>query len=131
MGKKILEIVKKLNVVMDGKQKALAAVVLICSVLAAGLEVLGVSVILPLINALLTPDDILNNRIMGWLANLFGVDEYIEIIILVVAAVSVVYVIKNVYLIFFTWLKVRYSFKIQRETALKVLKEYINKGESD
>ncbi len=128
MLRKVGDILKKLNTILSGKQKALAAVVLCCSIIAAALEALGVSVIVPLINALISPEELLKNRYIAAVADIFDVYEYERLVIMVVVFVIIIYVIKNLFFVFNAWIKVKYSFKIQREMAIAMMKKYMRRG---
>lgn len=63
MIRKINDALQKLIQILNWNQKFLGVVVLMCSFLAAVLETLGVSVIVPLVNALLQPEQLFENEI--------------------------------------------------------------------
>lgn len=124
----IKNIVNKLNCILTKKQKSLGVIVLLGSVFSAILETLGVSIIVPLVNALLQPQELLNNYVFASVCNSLKISTNNEIVAFVIGGVIVVYIIKNIYFIFFSWLKNKYACMVQRETSIYMLKSYMNRG---
>ncbi len=132
--KKTLDLVKKLNELLNRQQKMLGILVLVCSMMAAVLELLGVSVIIPLIDVLVNPQELLNSKYVSMiLSNSRLMTDITEantdsLVIYVIIGVIVVYLLKNAFFIFNTWLKNKYAFKIQREMSVNMMKKYMNSG---
>lgn len=126
--KKIIEIFYKLMYILNAEQKRYGMLLLILSFVGAFLETLGVSAIVPLIQALMTPEEILENE---WAAKIF---EYLnihrneEIILATGAGIIFIYILKNLFFIFLSWVRAVYSCKIQRELSVKMMKSYMDKG---
>lgn len=122
------DVLRKLKYVLSTEQKKYGFVVLCASFIGAVLETFGVSAIIPLINALLTPEDLLQQGIIGEVLKGIGVTQKNEIIIAVGGGTIILYIVKNVYFIFLTWLKVKYSCKVRRELSAKMMTSYMEKG---
>lgn len=127
---KVIDSLSKLYRILNRNQKILAIVVLICSFLAAILETLGVSVIVPLVNALLQPEQLFQNAYIRNVTNFLGVYTNESLILLIIFAVILVYIIKNLFFIFFAWIKNRYACKVQRECSVYMMQSYMNRGYS-
>lgn len=131
---KIRDLFCKLIFLLNKTQKLLGLVVFVCSILAAGFELLGVSVIVPLINVLISPEELLNNKyasviLPDSITSSTVTDENREkLVIIVIIGVIIIYLIKNAFFVFNTWLKNKYAFKIQREMSVAMMKKYISNG---
>ena len=130
MIRKIIDALRKLFQILNKNQKMLGTVVLVCSFVAAGLETLGVSVIVPLVNALLNPELLFDNPYIKSVTDFLEIHTNEDLILLVIFAVIMVYILKNLYFIFFTWIKNRYACKIQRECSVYMMQSYMNRGYS-
>ena len=88
-------IIKRLNYIFDRKQKIDLIKVFILITAGAFLELLGVSVILPFVNAILSPDTILGNSILSWVYYLFHFQNIYAFIAFLALCVIVVYIINK------------------------------------
>lgn len=61
-------------------------------------QTLGVSAILPFIQAILTPEVIMENRYVKPILQYWGITDSNMVIILVGIAIALVYLLKNIYL---------------------------------
>lgn len=127
---KVIDTLRKLFQILNRKQKILGIVVLISSFLVAILETLGVSVIVPLVNALLQPEQLFEKSYIKDVTDFLGIYTSEGLIILSIFAVVLVYILKNLFFIFFTWVKNKYSCKIQRECSVYMMQSYMNRGYS-
>ena len=128
MLKKIGKIIKRLFEIMSSSQKFLGLVVLVCSLLAAVLETIGVSVIVPLVNVLLQPEKLFENQLIQKITSILRIQTETELVVAVVVGVITIYVSKNLYFIFFSWLKLKYACKVQRECSVYMMKSYMQRG---
>ncbi len=122
------DVVGKLMYIMNAGQKRYGIIVLMASFVGALLETLGVSVIIPLINALLTPEVLLENK---WLSKLFHwlrLGENEEIVIVIGTGTIFLYLLKNLFFIFLSWMRAKYACKVQRELSVHMMKTYMDKG---
>lgn len=130
MLKKVVNMLSKLFEILNSSQKLWGVIVLLCSVLAAVLETIGVSIIVPLVNVLLQPKQLLENGMIQNVTSILKIQTETELIVAVVVGVILIYVLKNVYFIFFCWLKSKYACKVQRECSVYMMKSYIQRGYS-
>ncbi len=125
---KIREAIRKLSYILDTNQKRLGVLVFVCSIMAAVLETIGVSVILPLIDAMVEPEELMQKPYIAPVAGVLGIDSGEKLIVSVVIGVIAVYLFKNLFFILNAWLKVKYSLKVQREISVKMLEKYMKRG---
>ena len=128
MIRKIIDALRKLLRILNRNQKILGIAVLLCSFIAAILETLGVSVIVPLVNVLLQPEQLFEISYIRSLTDFFGIHTNEGLIVLIIIGVVLVYIFKNLFFIFFCWMKSKYSCKVQRESSVYMMQSYMNRG---
>ena len=128
MLRKILEIVHKILLILDKQQKCLGAVVLLCALLAAVFETVGVSVIIPLVNVLLDTDALWNNVYVSIVTSFLHIETDEKLIIMIIGGVIFIYVLKNLFFSLYAWLRVKYANKIERETTIRMMNSYMSRG---
>lgn len=126
--KRFREIWHKLMYILTESQKRWGVVVFVVSLLGALLELLGVSVMLPLVQAMVNIDDLRNYSIVNKLCVLFNLDTSSKLIVAVIVGVILVYVIKNLFLCLVSWIRIKYAHKVQREISIHMLNSYVSRG---
>lgn len=129
-------VLKKFNVILSKSQKMWAIVVFVCTLAGALFETLGVSVIVPLLQAMVNPDVVRNairkavgsNALAAGLLSPFNAASNSQIMFLTAGLVIGVYIVKNIYLSALAYLRVKYSSKVQRELSVKIANSYIKRG---
>lgn len=111
--------------ILNRKQKRTAIVVVILLVISSFFETLGVSAILPFIETLLTPEQVMEKWYAVALHNLFGIESIESLIIAIGLCVILVYVVKNCFLYLVTMIHSMYRSRIQKELSTKMLQSYM------
>ena len=127
---KIKKELQKLLYILSKEQKLYGGIVFVCSLLGAFLEVLGVGIILPLVQAFMDPDKLMENKWIQLVLKSFGL-EYIEssqLVILITVGVIILFLIKNLYFIFLSWIRIKFSCKVSRELSTKMMSTYMKRG---
>lgn len=123
-----IENLKKCNVVFSTEQKKWTVVVLMFSILGAVFETLGVSIILPFADVLLQPEESFTNSDYQFIVRNLGLKSAEQLIVFLAIAIALIYVIKNLYFIFLSWIRTTYVEKLHRELSYKMMKSYMSKG---
>lgn len=126
--KKIKDALRKLNFILSSEQKKYGVVVIFMAVVAAMFEMIGVSAILPLIQAFLSIDTLKQNKYIYSFTEYFGIRSDEQLVFYVCIGVIIVYIIKNVYSTFYVWVSSKYTCKIRRELASRILSAYMKQG---
>lgn len=127
MLKKILGLGKVLNEIFSTQQKIVCVIVFLCSCLGAALECLGVSIIIPFVSILVDKSALNENALIQKNPLLHDI-SYQHLVIVVCGMVILVYLFKNIYFIFLSWVRIKFSAKIQREISVKILISYLSQG---
>lgn len=133
MGKeweKVKDALHKLNVILTKEQKGYSALVLFLSLISAIFEMLGVSILIPLLNAFLEPESLADKAYIAPFVRIFHLQDTKQIILFLCVAIIVLYVVKNLYGIFYIWVSARLSCKIMRELSTRTMTVYMRQGYS-
>lgn len=126
--KKVFDAIHKLNYILSKEQKIYCVIVFILSLISAILELLGVSIVIPLMSAILSIDELKANTYASAVFSFFHLESDFQIIIFICCGVAVIYIAKNAFSIFYTWVSAKFANKIRRELALKIFDAYIKQG---
>lgn len=127
---KIFDICKKTIYIMNRPQKFLGVIILIAGFISAILEMVGISIIVPLINAMLAPEVLWQNKYVVLISDRLGITTNDQLIGMIIICIISIYLIKNAYFIFYAWIKQKYACKILRETGIDMMKSYMKRGYS-
>ena len=125
--KQIKSIFGKIYDIFTPKQRKGSIVVFFLMLLGSLLEMLGVSIIVPLVQVILMPDSVLNSETYQWIWNILHVDEPGEVVLWVSAGAIGVYLIKNGYMSFLSYYKNRFYRNVEKETSMRLMNSYLSR----
>lgn len=126
--KSIVDIWHKYKFILTPSQKRWGIVVIIMTIMGAVFETLGVSAILPLVQVMIDPAQVRNHSLTGPIVEFMGWDSNVELIWAIGFFVIVIYVIKNIFLLLLSWIRIKYSCKVQRELSTEMMSSYMKRG---
>lgn len=133
MGKefaKIKDALHKLNFILNKEQKGYGALVFVLSVISAVFELLGVSILIPMVNAFLEPETLIEQPYIAPFVQMFHLQDTRQIVLFLCAVMIVLYIVKNMYGIFYSWVSAKFTYKIFRELSIRTLNAYMKQGYS-
>lgn len=119
---------KKANYILDKRQKVELFFLLIVICVGAFVELLGVSMILPLINVALDPNTIESTWYLAAIKYHFGFSKVNEMIIFLAIILMLIYLVKNLYVTFMYDMQYRFIFNNQRYLAVKMMDVYMHQS---
>lgn len=125
---KIKDLMSKLNYVLTRQQKQYGLMVYTGTILSAVLEMLGVSAIMPMVEGILGAETLYDKWYLRPFIAIFHIQSVNGLLFLVCIGVILIYVIKNIYFVFYTWLVKKYTYKINRELGVRVMESYMAQG---
>lgn len=125
--KKILQILKELDYVLNSKQKKRAVLVFFVVIISSFFELIGVSAVLPFIQAVIAPEKIMSNLLIEKIMIVLGITSSQGVLLLMGIAMIIIYILKNIYMIFSYYVQYDYSTKIQKELSIKMLNSFMNR----
>lgn len=117
--------VKKAFSVFNRKQKWKLVWMVVIILIGSLAELLGVTAILPFINVALNPDSIFENGIMLTVYEMLGLHSTNEFLILLGVLLIIIYVVKNLYVIYMNNHMYKFSYRCQKELASRLLISYM------
>lgn len=125
--KTLASMIKQINYILTVKQRRQMFVVFFVILIGSMFELLGVSIILPFIQALLTPEMLLQNSIIKKSMAILNINSEIEMLIMVGCGIVVIYFLKNLYLLFSAYVQTVYSCTMQEELSVLMYKSYLSR----
>lgn len=125
--KKVRDLLKKMSYILNRFQKILCVMVCGLTIIGSILECLGVTIIIPMVNVILSPEELMNNRYISQIPLIVDM-EYKGLVLLIVGGVIAMYLLKNAFFIFMSWFRVKFSCKIQREISIRMMESYMSRG---
>jgi len=125
--KATIRIIKKLNYILTPKQKQKSFYVLFIIVISSIFELLGITAILPFIQAVLLPDKLMKNKTVMTIANFLGIGTSNGLLVLMGIFLIFIYILKNLYMIFSIYTQYDFSTRIQKELSIKMLNSYMSR----
>lgn len=126
--RKVFDAINKLRFILSREQKFYCVVVFIMAAISAVLEILGVSMVIPLLSVIMSIDQIRGNVYVKPILEALHLSSDTQIIIFICAGVALIYIFKNAFAIFYTWVSTKFANKIRRELALRIFNAYVRQG---
>ncbi len=126
--RKVKDALGKLSFILNREQKLCCVLVFLMSLVTALIETVGVSVIIPVVQVVVSPSELMQQPYMRPIMELFHLETSAEVILFVCIGVGTVYIIKNAYAYVYTLASAKFSNKIRRELAVRVLQTYMSQG---
>ena len=124
-------LLKKIAYLFDRKQiwqlGGLAFLILIGGVL----ETLGVSMMLPVAEAVMAPDKVMGNELVGRVAAFLGITSSRNLIVWMLGALIAIFIFKNVYLLFLTFVQNTFVTRNRNRMISRVMREFLNRPYED
>lgn len=124
--KALVDIIKKLNYLITPKQKRQYIVVTIVAFIGSMWELLGVSAILPFIESIMTPEELDDKWYMKIVRMFFAPKDNTEVMTILAISIIAVYVLKNLYLMFSSYVQAWYSTSVQRDLSIRVADVFLH-----
>jgi len=123
----MFSVIKKFNKLLNGKQKSRLAILAVVTVIGAFLEVIGVSLMLPLITAIMQPDIINTNPYIAYVCNILDLHSHRTFVIMCIIAVILVFIFKDLFLMMQYYIQARFVYNNQFATQQKMLNGFLNR----
>lgn len=122
-----MRIINQLNFVLDRQQKIGAVQLFLNMLMSSVLDLLGVASIYPFLQLILNQGGLRSQKYIAWIFVYYPKLSDVDIILIAGIAVIVVYLFKNISLIFFSYKQIAFSAQFQRESSIKMLSSYLKR----
>lgn len=117
----------QLLTILNRKQTFQMIGMLIVILVGSFFELLGVSAMLPFIQALLNPEELISKPYIAFFVRILDLSDVNSVVTLVGIGIVIIYLIKNAYLALSSYLQVLYSNNIKRQLSVLMLKSYMER----
>ncbi|MBQ9122677.1 MAG: ABC transporter ATP-binding protein [Lachnospiraceae bacterium] len=124
----MLTIFKKMNLLLDGKQKRTMVLLVIMMIVGAGLQVAGVGMIVPVVSMVMDADAIAGDGMVHDLYVLLGVESAKTFTVIIMSALVGIFIIKNLFLYFQQKFMFSFVYTNQFRTSERMMKNYLRRG---
>lgn len=124
--KSLGSIIEKLKYMLTPKQRRGAVIVLIVLIIGSFLEMLGVTIIVPFIESILTPDELRESLYAKPVLWIFGDIDDQKMILILGISIIIIYIVKNLYMYLAVIYQSTYRSYIQKNLSVKLLKSYMS-----
>ena len=122
------KILKKLNVLLDKKQKKSMFFLVIMMIIGAALQVAGVGMIVPVVSIVMNPDVVESGGLVNTLYTMVGGGSIKRFAIIIMLGLIGVFIIKNVFLYFQQKITLAFVYTNQFKTSERMMKNYLRRG---
>ena len=121
------DILNKLNYIFNSSQKRTMVLLMFCIFFGAAMELMGVSLIMPLIQLISTPAVVEGSGIAGQVYRALGMKSVPDFFAFLVMVIIAVYVFKNIYLSVLYYFQYSFIYKNQLKVAGRLIDCYLKK----
>ncbi|MBR1892539.1 MAG: ABC transporter ATP-binding protein [Lachnospiraceae bacterium] len=121
------DILNKLDYIFDRKQKRQMFILLIAIFIGAMLELVGVSLIMPLIQLISKPEVVETNPVLATIYDTLHMKSVTDFFIFLVMVIIVMYFVKNIYLTVMYYCQYSFIYKNQLKCAGRLIDCYLKK----
>ena len=123
----MLDVIRKMRYIFDHEQKVQTLGVFILIVIGTCLELIGISVIRPLITGLMYQHKIEREWWYQAIIKVFHISDFRYFIVLMMAGIVLVYLAKNAFLLYMYKKQYEYLYSNMRKLSTKMMKSYLSR----
>ena len=122
------QIIKKLQILLDKKQKYTMAGLMVLMVIGAFLQTAGVGLLVQVVNIVIDPAAVQNSRIASWVYELFGSPDYETFAVSIMALLIATFVVNNIFLFVQQKLTFAFVYTNQFRTSERMMCNYLRRS---
>lgn len=124
-------LLQKIAYLFDKKQMVQLAGLAIMILIGGILETLGVSMMLPLVQAIMSPDEIMENELAASIVAFLHIDSSRNLILWLLGVTIFLFIFKNAYLLFQTYVQNTFVTRNRNRMISRVMREFLNRPYED
>lgn len=124
-------LLQKIAYLFDKKQMVQLAGLAVMILIGGILETLGVSMMLPLVQAIMSPDEIMENELAASIVAFLHIDSSRNLILWLLGVTIFLFIFKNAYLLFQTYVQNTFVTRNRNRMISRVMREFLNRPYED
>ena len=121
------KILKKMNVLLDGKQKVKMGGIVVLMIIGAILEACSIGLVIPVITTLLDPEAVKGEGYLGNVYRFLGLESTSQFTIVMLVAIIAAFVLKNIFLYFQNVVQLRFVYTNQFSTSRRMMINFMER----
>lgn len=123
----MIKILKRLNVLLDKKQKRRMVLIVFLMLIGGVLESLSISAVIPVMKVVLDPDAVTTNKYMAWVYNALHLTSPMQFTLLMMLLLVLAFVLKNLFLFFQNVVQLRFVYTNQFATSRRMMINFMKR----
>jgi ABC-type multidrug transport system fused ATPase/permease subunit len=123
----MIRILNKFSILLNKQQKRRIVIIVFLMLVGAILETLGVSLVVPLISALMQDDVLETNKYMSAICDSLNIENVTQFSILAIVALIIVFVVKDSFLYFEYYVQTRFISNNRVAVQKRLMEVYLNR----
>jgi len=123
----MIKILKRLNILLDGKQKRRMILIVFLMLIGGILESLSISAAIPVMKVIIDPEAVANNKYMSTVYNALHMTSAMQFTIFVMFLLVLAFVLKNLFLFFQNMVQLRFVYTNQFATSRKMMINFMKR----
>lgn len=123
----MLRVVKKLSLLLNKKQKQKMVVIVFLMLIGAVLETMSVSMVVPLVTALMQDDFMEKSEIVAMICSALNIIDTNTFVLIAIGAMILIFIVKDIFLFFEYYVQTRFTCNNRVETQRKLMEVYLNR----
>ena len=124
----MLQILKKLRVLLDKKQKRTMFGLIILMVISAFLQTAGVGLLVQVMSIVIDPDAVMNSALTKYIYDLLDMKSFESFSVLIMILLIVTFIVKNIFLFVQQKLTLAFVYTNQFRTSERMMRNYLRRG---
>ena len=124
-------LLQKVGYLFDRKQKRQLVGLGVLILIGGLLETLGVGMLLPVVEAIMYPEAVMENEMAAKVAGILHIRTSRQMIIIMLGTLIALYVIKNIYLLFQIYMQNTFVTRNRNRMISRVMREFLNRPYED
>jgi len=123
----LVKILKRLNLLLDSRQKNRMVLIVFLMLIGGVLESLSISVAIPVLQVVIDPDKALANKYLRWVYDAFGMTDPIQLTIAFLLLLILAFVLKNLFLFLQNIVQLRFVYTNQFATSRRMMINFMKR----
>ena len=123
----MIRVIKKFIRLLNRRQKRNVGILFLLMVISAFLEVLGVTLMIPLLTAVMSSDAIETNPWIVYICHMMGIHSDLTFALLCIVTLIFVFIFKGLFIIFEEYVQCRYVFNCRLRMQKRLLGDYLHR----
>lgn len=123
----MFKILKKMNKLLDARQKRHMVVIIFLMLIGGILESLSISVVIPVISVLLDPMSVETNALLRWIYEGLHLTNVTQFTVIMMVALILAFVLKNLFLFIQNVVQMRFVYTNQFATSRRMMINFMNR----